>query len=107
MENVDKALAELIKTVKESNDYKKCLSIKKRMNENAELMDLIENIKSLQKKYIRSNYAPEIKKELDQETKKLESIPIYIEYEKYLALVNTKIEYIKDWLNNYFNNILN
>ena len=107
MENVNKALDELIASVKESSDYKKCLSIKKRMSENSELMELIANIKVLQKKYIRSNYAKEIKEELDKETNKLEAIPIYIEYEKYLELVNEKIDYIKDWLNNYFNNILN
>lgn len=107
MENVNKALDELIASVKESSDYKKCLSIKKRMSENSELMELIANIKVLQKKYIRSNYAKEIKEELDKETNKLETIPIYLEYEKYLKLVNEKIDYIKDWLNNYFNNILN
>ena len=107
MENVNKALEELIASVKESSDYKKCLSIKKRMRENSELMELIANIKVLQKKYIRSNYAKEIKEELDKETNKLEAIPIYLEYEKYLKLVNEKIDYIKDWLNNYFNNILN
>lgn len=107
MENVNKALDELIASVKESSDYKKCLSIKKRMSENSELMELIANIKVLQKKYIRSNYAKEIKEELDKETNKLEAIPIYLEYEKYLKLVNEKIDYIKDWLNNYFNNILN
>jgi len=107
MENVNKALNEVILYIKESNDYKTCLSIKEKMSTNKELIDLIKKVKDLQKKYIRSNYDSLIKEELDKANKELMEIPIYITYLNYLEKINDKIDYVKISLNEYFDNLLN
>lgn len=103
---VDKALDEVVKCITDSKEYKKCIELKKKMSDNEEINSLIEKIKKLQKKYIRTNDTS-IKEELSDLEKKLESIPIYVVYMQNLSIVNEKIEFIKDELNNYFYKLFN
>ena len=76
------------------------------MNDNTELMDLIDKIKKLQRKYVNTNN-DDILMELKDLEDKLNSIPIYVIYMQYLDKVNEKIEFVKDELNDYFYKILN
>ena len=107
MEKLYKSLDEVIDCIKESPEYKDCLKIKKQMDSNNELVELINKVKELQKKYIRSNYDSNIKKELDEYESKLNEIPIYNIYLEKLNQVNYMIDYVKDSLNNYFDQLLN
>ena len=107
MEKVYKALDEVITSIKDSKEYTEVLEIKKQMEENKELMDLIDKVKDLQKKYVKKNYDSKIKEELDEVEDKLNSIPIYNIYLEKLKLVNEKIDYVKDSLNEYFDDLLN
>ena len=107
MEEVNKEVDNLINYIKNTNDYKMCIELKKKMEENTELTDLINNIKQLQKKYIKSNYDALIKKELDEKNNELFNIPIYVIYNQHLSKVNKMINYVKDSLNDYFYNLLN
>lgn len=50
MEKLNKNLDELIEYIKNTNDYKMCIKLKKQMNENEDLRNLINEIKKLQKK---------------------------------------------------------
>lgn len=107
MEKLYKSLDEVINCIKESPEYKDCLKIKKQMDSNNELVELINKVKELQKKYIRSNYDSNIKEELDKYESELKDIPIYNIYLSKLNGVNQMIEYVKDSLNDYFDNLLN
>ena len=107
MEELDKSLEEVVLCIKNSKDYKECIEIKEKMKSNEELIKMIEDIKLLQKKYIKSNYDSNIKKELDNLEEKLNSIPIYNMYIEKLNKVNELIDYVKDDLNDYFYNLLN
>ena len=107
MEKLNKNLDELVDYIKNTNDYKMCIKLKKQMNENDEIKKLISEIKKLQKKYIRSNYDDSVKDELEKKNKELFEIPIYVIYNEHLIRVNYMIDYIKDSLNNYFYNLLN
>ena len=107
MERLLNKLDEVIGCVKDSSEYKLCLELKEKMNNNEELSSLIKDIKRLQKKYIRSNYSDQVKSELDSANNRLMDIPIYSIYLNNLSVVNEKIEYIKDYLNQYFNDLLN
>ena len=69
--------------------------------------ELVEKIKELQKKYIRSGYDDSIKEKLDSLEEKLYSIPIYFTYKRHLDEVNRMINYVKDEMNDYFYKILN
>ena len=107
MEKLYKSLDEVITCIKESSEYQECLKIKKQMDSNEELTELINKVKELQKKYVRSNYDSKIKKALDECEAKLNEIPIYNIYLEKLDQVNYMIDYVKDSLNNYFDQLLN
>lgn len=100
-------LQEVIVCITESEDYKKCISLKEKMSANHELIDLINDIKTLQKKYIKSSYSSEIKEKLDNLAEKINQIPIYVTYIKHLEKVNMMISLVKDELNQYFYKLLN
>ncbi len=99
-------LKEVINTIINSDDYKKCIELKNTMSSNEELLLLIEKIKKLQKKYVNTNDR-EIFAELKSLEEELNNIPIYVIYMQYLEKVNEKIEFVKDELNNYFYEVLN
>lgn len=107
MENFYNSLDELIDYIKNTIEYKKCLELKSKMSSNSNINNLIDNIKNLQKKYIKSNYDSDIKLELDKLNEELNNIPIYITYTEYLDRVNEMISYVNDELSDYFYNILN
>ena len=107
MENLYEKLDDVILCIKESNEYKNVIDIKKKMDSNEELKKKINDIKLLQKKYVKSNYDSSVKKDLDKLNDELLEVPIYRIYLDNLSVVNEKIEYVKDSLNDYFYNLFN
>ena len=83
------------------------ISLKEKMEKNIDLKNKINKIKNLQKKYIRSGYDSSIKSELDKLNEELFNIPIYKIYLDNLEVVNQKIDYVKDSLNDYFYKLFN
>ena len=69
MENVNRKLDDLIDYIKNTRDYKMCIKLRKQMDENKELKDLISDIKKLQKKYKINNYDKKIKEEINKKNK--------------------------------------
>ena len=106
MEELNKSLDEVVNSIKESKEYKKCIELKNKMDSNDEINLLVKEIKLKQKKYIKSNDL-NIKKELDILEEKLNNIPIYHIYLENLEVVNNMINYVKDELNDYFDKLLN
>lgn len=98
---------EVIACITESDEYKKCIELKEKMQTNKELMQLIDDVKNTQKKYVKSAYSTEIKEELDKLEKELDEIPIYVVYKQYLDRVNYKINFVIEFLNDYFESLLN
>ncbi len=103
---VEENLDDIINYIMNSKEYKKCIEIKKKMSKNKELNKLIEEIKLLQKEYIRKN-SESIKEELEKKEHELNDIPIYVEYNNNLEAVNNMIDLVKDELNDYFYKKLN
>ncbi|MBQ6539142.1 MAG: YlbF family regulator [Bacilli bacterium] len=99
-------LNKIIEYITSTDSYKNTVKLKEQMSENTELTDLIEEVKSLQKEYIKTN-STDIKKKLDEKTSKLEEYPIYNSYNKYLEEVNHMISYVNDELNDYFDKVIN
>lgn len=102
MEKLDKVINYILK----SKEYRECISIKEKMSDNTELIKLIDEVKKLQKKYIKTN-DNSVKEELDNCINKLNSIPIYNIYMEKLDRVNEMIDYVQDELNDYFYKVVN
>ena len=92
----------IINFITESDEYKNCIRLKKKMSSNREICDLTNKVKLLQKKYVRSGYDDVIKKELDSTLERLENIPIYVIYNQNLEIVNNMISTVNDEVNAYF-----
>ncbi len=107
MEELYKALDEVIYYITDSKEYKLCLELKDRMSSNSDINDKIVKIKKLQKEYIKSNYDEAKKQELDKINEELLKIPIYKVYLDNLEVVNQMIDYVKDSLNDYFYKLFN
>ena len=107
MEELYRALDEVIKSITESDEYKTCIELKDKMSGNINITNKINKIKKLQKEYVKNNYCSKIKIELDELNKELISIPIYKIYMDNLEIINDKIDYLKDSLNDYFYKLFN
>jgi len=107
MEEFNKSLEEVISYIQNSNEYQTCISLKEQMNDNEEIKELVNQIKILQKKYIRSDYDSTLKEELNQLEEKLNNIPVYHIYSSHLERVNEMIDTVKESLNQYFQELLN
>ena len=103
----DKAL-QLVKIIKDNNDYKEYLKLKEKIKDDEEIMEHIDKVKVLQKSYVKSAYLDnKIKQELDNELARLESIPLYKEYLIKEKKINNIMINIKEGLNIIFEDILN
>ncbi len=107
MEELNNEIDDIVQYIKNSSEYKKCILLKEQMNDNDEIKFIVDEIKSLQKKYIRSNYDDKIKKELDKKNEILSNIPIYNVYNQSLDAVNAMIDYVRNRLNDYFEQLTN
>lgn len=103
---LSKAVQEVVSSITESDEFKECIRLKEKMGENSEIKELVDTIKKLQKKYVRT-LDDSVKEELDKAQERLDSIPLYDSYQKKLAEVNKKIDIIKDELNDYFYKVVN
>lgn len=99
--NTEECLDDIINYIMNSKEYKKCIEIKKKMSKNEQIKNLIEEIKILQKKYVKEQNES-IKNELKIKEQELNEIPIYAEYSNNLEVVNNMINLVKDELNDYF-----
>ncbi len=102
----EQKLDDIINYIINTKEYINCISIKEKMDKNESLKKKINEIKSLQKKYIRTN-DEKIREELKLKESELNKIPIYVEYNNNLEVVNEMINLVKDELNDYFYNKLN
>ena len=102
-----KSLMDIIDHIKNSEEYIHCNKLKKEMEKDQELMNLLTKVKNLQKRYIRNNSDQTLKKELDQQLELLNNHKLYALYNYYLEKINVQIELIKTELNDYFNKIVN
>ena len=105
MENVVSDLEEIVNVIQNCNEYQMCIKLKKQMAENAFICERVKQIKKLQKRFVQSGYDSKIKKELDKLVKELETIPVYVIYTENLEVVNQKIDYVRDSLNDYFQSL--
>ena len=106
MNEIDKDIDDLFDSFEESKLYKDFVSVKKQLESNEEIMNIITRIKRLQK--IATNNEDEtVEKEIKDLYKKLESYPLYQSYLIIKDLVQDELFVVKDQFDGYFKEILN
>lgn len=111
MNNILDKIDELIDLIKNSSDYKKYILLKEKIEKDNDIMDLINLIKSKQKEIVKlkskkMDYSLEdkvIKESLD----KLNSYPIYVEFNYIQEDLNILFQNIKNSIEKTINDIVN
>lgn len=100
---------ELIILVKESNDYKRYLELKKAMEKNNDIMSLINKVKKIEQLIINKEYRKEDTKkekvELTSLNDELNSYPIYQEYNYLQKDIDSTLQTIKSIIEDSINKI--
>ena len=101
---LDKSLNQVLSGITQSHDYKRCIALKEKMKTNKEVMQIIDELKDAQKKYVKDGFKN--KEEIEYLEQKLYQIPIYVIYMEHLDRVNEMIAYVEEDLNDYFYQLL-
>lgn len=105
MNNIEKKIDDLFDEFERSDLYKRYLLVKNRLENNVKIMDLINEIKRMQK--IATHNKDDL---LEQEIKKLyDELNSYPLYQSYLIIkdeIEEELFRIKEPLNKYFEDIL-
>lgn len=98
----------LIETIYQSDLYQHHLKIREKLEQNSQIMQEIESIKTLEKAYVRSGFQQlKYKEQLEEKLKELRKKPLYKSYEQSLEEINQLLEMIQTGLNDVFQNIVN
>lgn len=102
---------EIINIIKTSEEYQKYNDISRKMENNKDIMNLIDEVKKLQQKLVKEESLGKdissIDKEINEKIKLLEEYPIYLEYTYLQEDFNNSIDLIKTSIEDYINNITN
>lgn len=104
-------IEEIVNIIKNSEEYQKYIEVSNKMKNNKEIMNLIDEVKSLQKNLVKeqalSNDISLIDEEINKKLKQLEEYPIYLEYTYLQEDLDNSISLVKTSIEKYINNITN
>jgi len=110
-EEVLKKVEELSNNIKESESYLKYKELKEQVGKNHDIIELINDIKALQKKAVRETSKGKDVKKIDLEIKKkvdtLNEIPLYKELEYAREDLDNMLQTTKTIIENYINSKTN
>ncbi len=102
---------EIIDIIKNSDEYQKYIEISNKMKNNKEIMNLINEVKFLQKKLVKEqslgNDVSSLDNEINNKLKCLEEYPIYLDYIYLQEDLNNSIGLVKTSIEKYINDITN
>ena len=107
MEELNKAVEDLISYIQNTKEYQNCIQYQEQMSHNEEITKLVKEIKTTQKLYVKSNYDSSLEEKLQSLEEELHRIPLYVSYNQELEKVNFMIDSVRDTLNQYFDQLLN
>ena len=97
--------------IKDSYKYKRYIEVRDKIKENNDIMKMINDIKSLQKKIVRLEHdhksIEKEDKEIDNLLSKLEEYPIYNEYNYLIEDLNYELDYVKKTIEENINKVVN
>ena len=102
---------EIIDIIKSSEEYQRYIEISNKLKEHKEIMSLIDEVKSLQKRLVKENALGKdivaIDNEIDKKIKQLEGYPIYLDYIYLQEDLNNSMLLVRETIEKYINNITN
>ena len=102
MNDILLATDDFINYIKKTNDYKKYIKLKEMILNNKEIMDLIGDVKTIQKKIVKDKYnkkdISDLEKQLQDKIDKLENNPLYFEYDSIQKDLNMVFQIIKEYI---------
>ena len=104
-DRVKEKIDSLIRSIESSDIYKEYSILESKLNKNEYIKGLIKDIKSLNKKMVRTP-SLKIKKELEEKEKELNSIPIYLEYIDKKEELNNLLTVVKNNMDQFIKEIL-
>ena len=105
MSDIENKIDELFNLLEESNVFKDYVKIKKQLEEDKDINNLIEDIKRYQK-IATNNKDNSVEEKLKELYLKLESYPIYQSYLNIKEELNEELFGIKEVFDKYFSDIL-
>ena len=100
-------IEELVKIVKDSDDYKRFIYLKEQLKDNKDLMKLINNVKKKEQERVNKEYRKEPIKDLDKEIESLKeelnTYPDYLEYSYLQNDINDTLQNIKSIIEDTLN----
>ena len=107
-EEIKRKAEELVKALKEDKRYKEYIRLREELKHNKDIMSKMQEIKTLQKKYIKSAYLDKsIELKLNELDKELGKNALYRDYLIKEEEINNILMNITEGLNITCNNILN
>ena len=111
LSNVLDDIDSLVESIKDSNKYKRYLVVRNNIENNKDIMDKINSVKTLQKKIVKLKSKKEDYKneeeEIDNILKELDSIPLYTEYNYLIEDLNYELSFIKNCIEKEIDKLLN
>ena len=101
---ITKKIDEIISDIENSSIYQEYLSLKEKIKNDKELMELINKVRIMQKDVLHHK---ETKENLEKLVNELNNHPLYREYNNVVYEINNTYGIIESSLNNYFNDIIN
>lgn len=101
---------ELISAIKDSKDYKRYINLKEIIRKDEEIMGLIDEVKTYQKMIIKLNDVEQtrlLEQKINEILEKLDTIPIYVEYNYLQTDLNEMFQIIKNTIEKCLYNITN
>ncbi len=105
MNNIERKIDSLFDSYEKTKLYKDYISVKEQLENNKEIMNIINDIKRLQK-IATNNHDLLVEKEIKKLYSKLESYPLYQSYLILKDEINDELFQIKEIFDKYFNEIL-
>lgn len=101
---ITKKIDEIISDIETSSTYQEYLSLKEKIKNDKELMELINKVRIMQKDVLHHK---DTKENLEKLVNELNNNPLYREYNNVVYEINNTYGIIESSLNNYFDDIIN
>ena len=97
----------IVNYIKESKSYQNYLKSQEILSNQKDLLEIIDNIKKVQKEFVKNPKNKELQFKLEELNNKLQDDITYNQYNEYLKEVNNMLAIFENKINKYFDDVFN